>query len=106
MISLDVRVILSTIDPENAEKLAGELVRNNMAACVNMVPKIISVYVWEGETCRDEEVLLIIKTSSNKADECFQFLRESHPYDVPEIIQLNVEGSHKPYGDWVVDMCR
>ncbi|KAL5012646.1 hypothetical protein ScPMuIL_011197 [Solemya velum] len=69
-----------------AKKLAGGLVKSKLAACVNIIPGITSVYEWEEEINEDSELLLMIKTSTEKVPELSKYVRENHPYDVAEVI--------------------
>lgn len=97
-----VRVIFSTVDsPEAAGKLASALVDEGLAACVNVVQGIRSHYRWQGRACCDEEMLLIIKTTADRAAAARVRLAELHPYDVPEIVELPVVGGHPPYLRWI-----
>lgn len=97
--------MLSTFpNAEVAGTIARQLVESRLAACVNLIPTVRSIYSWQGETCDDAEVLAVIKT----ARETFEGLRvalvEAHPYDCPEVIALEVDGGHRPYLDWVMAM--
>jgi periplasmic divalent cation tolerance protein len=99
----EVRVLLSTCPPADAERLAAFLVERGLAACVNIVPGVTSVYRWEGKVTRDAESLLVIKCPKHRVDEVTKALVEEHPYDVPEVIALKVKGGHAPYLSWVAD---
>lgn len=98
-----VRLALVTCPVEIAETLARALVDARVAACVNVLPAITSIYRWKGDVSRDEEALLLIKTT----DAAFESLRREilarHPYDVPEVIALDVAHGHAPYLEWVAD---
>ncbi|HSR69672.1 MAG TPA: divalent-cation tolerance protein CutA [Acidobacteriota bacterium] len=99
-----VRIVLSTIDgADKARQVAGRLVEERLAACVNIVPKVLSVYQWEGEIHNDEEWLMIIKTADNRLHRLLDRLQELHPYDVPEGVSLSVEGGLSDYLQWVID---
>jgi periplasmic divalent cation tolerance protein len=96
-------VALSTVaTPEDAERIARELVERGLAACVNVVPGIVSVYRWKGNVERDEERLLVIKTRGERFEALREALVSLHPYEVPELIALRVEDGHPPYLDWIV----
>ncbi len=98
-----VRVVLSTIDSTSeAEKLASRLVEDGLAACVNIIPNLTSVYKWKGEVEREEEVMLVIKTSSEKVAQLTAKLTELHPYELPEVVAIRVEGGFPPYLQWVL----
>nr|CEL69055.1 TPA: Divalent-cation tolerance protein CutA [Neospora caninum Liverpool] len=88
-------------DKSQAEEVASNLVASRLAACVNIVPGITSIYEWEGKVEKDEEVLLIIKTRKELASELVAAVRKLHSYDVPEVIFLDVVGGNEPYLDWV-----
>jgi periplasmic divalent cation tolerance protein len=95
-------VALSTVSGEqDAERLARALVERGLAACVNVVPGLVSFYRWEGELKRDEERLLLIKTRADLFEDLRSALAELHPYDVPELVALPVAAGHRPYLDWL-----
>jgi periplasmic divalent cation tolerance protein len=97
-----VYVVLCTCpDGDVARRLAGGLVEARLAACVNVLPEIRSIYRWQGETCDDAEVLMIIKTTQAACPELERWLRSNHPYEVPEVLALPVEGGSHAYLDWV-----
>ncbi len=98
-----IQILLSTIDDESqARRLAARLVEERLAACVNIVPKVTSVYKWKGKLEEASELLLVIKTRAELADRLTARLAELHPYDVPECIVLEVVSGHQPYLDWVI----
>lgn len=78
----------------------------HLAACVNIVERISSVYFWEGEVKSDVENLMIIKTAPDRVAALRERLVAAHPYDVPEVIALPVVEGHAPYLDWVVASTR
>lgn len=95
-------VALSTVgSAEDAERIARELVGRRLAACVNVVGGVVSVYRWKGAVERDEERLLVIKTRAERLEELRQALVELHPYEVPELVALPVEAGHAPYLAWL-----
>ena len=98
------RIILSTIDTATeAERIARDLVDNRLASCVNISPGLQSVYRWQGEIHSDKELLLIIKTSSDKTDMAIKRIVELHPYDLPEAVVLPIESGHAAYLDWILN---
>ena len=98
----DALVVLCTCpDMQAAETLASGLVKNNFAACVNILPQIRSIYRWHGELNSDSEVLMIIKTSQHKYVKLERWLMDKHPYDVPEVLALTVEAGARDYLDWI-----
>ena len=99
-----IRIVFSTIDDDQkAEELATTLVSEKLAACVNIIPSVRSVYHWQGTVEKAVENLLIIKTSEGRLDELLGTLQELHPYDLPEIIALPVETGLPEYLKWVVE---
>ncbi len=93
-------IILSTAGEQEAPVIAEQLVRNHVAACVNLTG-VRSFYLWKGEFCRDNEVLMIIKTTRARADEAMAWIRKLHPYELPEMILLPVTGGYPPYLAWL-----
>lgn len=86
---------------EVAKTLAAKIVAAKLAACVNIIPGVTSVYEWKGKIENDQELLLMIKTRSSLITELSDFVKENHPYDVPEVISVPIENGHLPYLDWV-----
>ena len=96
------RIVLTTADgDELAAKLARELVERGLAACVNILGPLRSVYRWQGEIVCEEERLLLIKTRSEALERLEQAIRELHTYDVPEIVHLSVSGGDPRYLSWL-----
>jgi periplasmic divalent cation tolerance protein len=96
----DFLVVLCAAAPVEADVLAGRLVEERLAACVNIAP-VRSCYIWEGKLCRDDEALLIIKTNRGRFELLRKRIVELHSYAVPEIISLPVVEGHQPYLDWL-----
>ncbi len=95
-------VALSTVaTAEDAERIARALVEGRLAACVNVVPRVVSVYRWKGEVSRDQELLLLIKTRRERLDAVREALVALHPYELPELVALPVEAGHEPYLAWI-----
>ncbi|KAK7066452.1 hypothetical protein SK128_015447 [Halocaridina rubra] len=89
---------------EVAKKIAGGLVKNKLAACVNIIPNIVSVYEWKEEINEDPEVLMMIKTRTTRLEELTKFVKENHPYDVCEVISAPIAQGNKPYLDWISEI--
>ncbi|XP_055324031.1 protein CutA homolog [Sitodiplosis mosellana] len=92
---------VTTPNEESAKKLAGDLVSSKLAACVNILPNIQSVYEWEGKINEDLEYLLMIKTTTENVQELTTYVRENHPYSVAEVISVKIESGNPPYLDWI-----
>lgn len=98
-----VRVALSTApDAETGARIARALVEERLAACVNLVPGVRSIYRWQGRVEDAGEVLLLIKTRAERVDALASRLRALHPYEVPELLALPVSAGLGPYLDWVL----
>jgi len=93
--------VLVTCPGDRAPELARAVVAARLAACVNIVGEVRSIYTWKGEVCDDAESLLVIKTRAS----LFEALREKvvdlHPYDVPEVIALPIDKGHPEYLAWI-----
>jgi periplasmic divalent cation tolerance protein len=95
-------VIFGTAGSEQeASKIAEYLVINRLAACVNIIPSIQSVYRWKGEINIDKEVLMIIKTDASRFLEIEQAVRSLHSYEVPELIAFPIQQGLQGYLDWI-----
>jgi periplasmic divalent cation tolerance protein len=95
-------VVLSTVGKaEDAERIGRALVERGLAACVNVLPAVTSIYRWKGKVEKDEERLLVIKTRAERFEALRQALVSLHPYEVPEVLALPIAAGHQPYLDWL-----
>lgn len=95
-------IVLTTVSNlAEGESLSRKIVDANLAACVQILPPMTSVYVWEGQVQKEQENLLLIKTLPEKYDELERFITENHSYDVPEIIAIEAATAAKPYLFWL-----
>lgn len=100
--SSPVRVAISTApDADTGARIAQVLVEERLAACVNVVPGVRSIYRWQGAIEDEQEVLLVIKTHAERVAALAERLRALHPYDVPELLALPVDAGLAPYLQWV-----
>lgn len=98
------RIVLTTASSlEDSERIARHLVEQRLAACVNIVPKIASVYRWEDKVEEAQEHLLVIKTTEAAFARLREAIRQLHSYQVPECIALAVEEGSLPYLQWIDD---
>jgi len=97
-------VVLSTFpDADTAARIARTLVDEQLAACVNLLPTVRSIYRWEGKVCDEAEALAVIKTTAERYAALAARIAELHPYQVPEVIALPLADGHPPYLAWLVE---
>jgi periplasmic divalent cation tolerance protein len=100
----DKQIVLSTAGSvEEARKIARYLVENQLAACVNIVPAIESIYRWRGKVESGSESMLLIKTTAGNLASVEEAIRELHSYDLAECIALVIESGGSEYLDWIGD---
>ncbi|MGC3991132.1 MAG: divalent-cation tolerance protein CutA [Chthoniobacteraceae bacterium] len=100
--SARVLLVFATFpDLESARRIGNQLVKEELAACVNLVPQIESIYRWKGTLERSAETLALIKTTAEAYAVLEKRLHELHPYDVPEIIAVDLQAGLPAYLDWV-----
>jgi periplasmic divalent cation tolerance protein len=96
-------VFVTCADESVARNLAAAVLEPRLAACVNILPGVRSLYRWNGEIQDDAEVMCIMKTRADRFEDLRRAIAEAHPYEVPEIIALPIAAGHKPYLDWIDD---
>lgn len=97
-------VVFSTFpDADTAARIARALVEERLAACVNVVPAVRSIYRWEGKVCDEAETLAVIKTTAERYPALAARITELHPYQVPEVIALPLADGHPPYLAWLAE---
>ena len=100
----DKRIVLTTAgSEEEARKIARHLVESRIAACVNIVPQVSSIYRWQGKVEETREWLLVIKTTAAAFEEVRQAITKLHSYDLPECVCLNVEDGAPNYLQWIAE---
>jgi len=98
----DVLVVLTTLEKqEEGERIAALLVELELAACVQILPPMVSIYRWQGAIERANEVLLLIKTTRAAYPRLETTIKENHPYQTPEIVALPVEAGSDDYLNWL-----
>ncbi len=96
------RVVFCTCpNDDTAACLAKGLVEAHLAACVNILPNIRSVYSWKGKLEIDDEVLLLIKTRQDRLSDLQRFILSHHPYELPEIVSVSIEQGLQSYLEWI-----
>ena len=101
---MDFAIILTTVSTEEeGQSIANILVEKDLAACVNIIPKISSVYRWEGQIQSEPEVLLFIKTTKDLETKVYREVQNVHSYDIPELITLPITNGSEAYLDWMTN---
>ncbi|MFK5582766.1 divalent-cation tolerance protein CutA [Serinicoccus sp. LYQ131] len=101
-----VEARISVPDPDAAKRIADDLVARQLAACVQVLGPMVSVYTWRGEVHRNEEWLLLVKTTESAFPRVVEVVRAIHAYDVPEVVAVPVLHSTDGYADWVRENSR
>jgi periplasmic divalent cation tolerance protein len=96
-------VLMTAGNQENAQAIAHALVEERLAACVNIIREMRSIYRWQGEIEDEAECLMIAKTRSSAFASLEKRVRELHSYEVPEIIALRIDRGSNPYLGWIFD---
>lgn len=100
---MEIRPLIAwvTCPVDKADALATLLVETGVAACVNVVPRITSIYRWQGRVERDDEALLVIKSTAERFDDLKAQVLANHPYELPEVIAVDIAAGHLPYLQWI-----
>ncbi|TAM35480.1 divalent-cation tolerance protein CutA [bacterium] len=98
---MHVVIFVTASSRREARKISSELVREKLAACVNIIDKVDSIFFWEGKLQRSKEFLLVIKSTRAKFTRLAGLVKSLHSYEVPEIIALPVIAGYKPYLRWI-----
>lgn len=94
-------VMTALPDQDTARSLAHSLLEEKLAACINLMPAIVSFYEWKGETCEDSECLLLIKTRQSCYGRIEALIHTHHPYELPEIIAMEISHGLPAYLEWI-----
>lgn len=101
-----VVLFITTADDEEAQLISRVLLEQRKAACISIVPKVNSLFWWQGNIEQAEESLLVVKTRAELLDEIVKLVKEIHSSDVPEIIALPIVGGSQDYLEWVGEEAR
>ncbi|MDR1077031.1 MAG: divalent-cation tolerance protein CutA [Xanthomonadaceae bacterium] len=99
-------VLCACPDIDSAERIAGVLIEDRLAACVSCLPGVRSLYRWRGKLERSSEVQLLIKTAADQVDALVGRIVALHPYELPEVIVVEPDSALPAYAQWVVDQTR
>lgn len=103
-VAADMRIVLCTFpDAETARRISTEIITEHLAACVNLIPNVESIYRWEGKIERSNEVLAIFKVLAAGFKDLEKCLLEKHPYDTPEIVAVTPDQVTEKYLKWILD---
>jgi len=103
----DEKLVISTAGSrEEASRIASAIVEDRLAACVNIAGPIESVYRWQGKVERSHEFLMLVKTTSQQSEAVAKRIRELHSYELPEVIEVSVDGGSGEYLKWIADSVR
>mgnify|MGYP000636574939 CR=1 FL=1 len=94
-------VLTTSPDLPTAHLLAEGLVEKKLAACVNIIPSIVSIYKWQGEVEQSQESQLIVKTVERNLPDIDSFIKQHHPYDIPELLVLDITDGSENYLNWL-----
>ncbi len=103
---VNIVAMITAVGMDEAEKVAGRLLAEKKAACVNIIPGVESRYWWKGKIESAKEYLLIVKSSSDMLEGIIRIVKEIHSYEVPEIIALSIMGGSSDYLKWMQEELR
>ena len=101
-------IIVLITGPSNIvfRRIGLQLVKEKLAACVNIIPKVESIFHWQGKICKEREALMVVKTTAARYQRLMTRVKQLHPYTVPEIIALPITKGSADYLKWIRDMTR
>ncbi len=102
----EIIVLITASSNDEAAKVGTSLVEEHLAACVNIVPGIRSIFFWEGKIQNEQEILLLCKSRQQLLDKLISRVKELHSYTIPEILALSVIGGSSDYLSWLRDMTK
>jgi len=103
----DYRLLYVTVaDPASGRRLAKRLVEENLAACAHLFPAGSSFYRWEGNLMEESEMVVVAKTTADRATEAIDRIAEWHDYEIPCVLSLPIEAGHQPFLRWIDESLR
>ena len=103
---MHIIILITAKDKKEADKIAKALIKNKLAACVNIIGSLRSIFRWQGKIDQAKEALLIVKSKKEKFDRIVKLVKSAHSYAVPEIIAMPIVSGFKPYLDWIDESIR
>ncbi|MFH1355037.1 MAG: divalent-cation tolerance protein CutA [Candidatus Omnitrophota bacterium] len=103
---MQVVILITTPNRKEAKLIAEQLIKNKLAACVNVLDGVESLFWWQGKVDSAKEVLLMVKTKKGKLESIIKKVKSLHSYQVPEVIALPIVGGFRPYLRWIDDSLR
>jgi periplasmic divalent cation tolerance protein len=98
-------IYVTTASSDEAVRIAETVVTERLAACANILDGVTSIFHWEGKLCRENEALLILKTTEEKTDALTARIKELHSYECPCIVVLPIEGGNPAFLEWLHSEC-
>ena len=100
----DAKLVYVTVGSRlEAAKIADAVVVEKLAACANLLPGVRSVFEWQGKVCREEEVVLILKTVAGRMEKLTDRIKELHSYECPCIVYFSIDGGNPDFLSWIAD---
>ncbi len=99
-------ILITATNKKEAHKISGLLIKNKLAACVNIISDLESVFWWQGRVSREKEVLLLVKSRKELFSRIVKLVKSAHSYAVPEIIAIPIVSGFKPYLKWIDESLR
>jgi len=94
-------IYVTAPNPAEAERIAETILAERLAACANFFGGVTSLFEWDGKLCREQETVLILKTTANKTNALTARIKELHPYDCPCVVALPIESGNPDFLDWI-----
>ena len=102
---MHIVILVTAPNTAQAKKIADFLLKKRLAACVNIIPNLESLFWWQGKVDKAKEALLLIKSKKQLVTQLIKAVKSKHPYDVPEIIALPIVSGNKDYLNWIDEYC-